>query len=65
MPEVLELAHLVQDDGMAQVQVRRGRVEPRLHAQGLALGQLADEVLLDDQFMDAAPDDVEAGLLTH
>ena len=36
MPELLEVAHLPEDDGVAEVEVGRGRVEADLHAEGLA-----------------------------
>ena len=34
VPQVLQLAHLVEHHGVADVDVRRGRVEPQLDAQG-------------------------------
>ncbi len=40
MPEVLEGAQLLEDDRVAEVDVRRGRVHPELHAQLLAARQL-------------------------
>jgi hypothetical protein len=36
---VLELAQLLQDDRVTEVQVRRGRVHPELHAQRPLLAQ--------------------------
>ena len=39
MPEVLELAQLLQHDRVAEVQVRRGRVQAELDAQRPALRQ--------------------------
>ena len=50
MPELLELAHLVQQHGVAQVQVRGGRVEPGLHAQRRATPELLDEVRGGEHF---------------
>ena len=63
--QLLELTHLVQDHGMAKVKIRCGRIEPRLDAQRSALGELSNKVLLDDELVDTAPDDLEVGLLTH
>lgn len=63
VPEVLQLAHLVQHDRMADVDVGRGRVEPELDAQRLAGGRAARELLrelfLDQQFVDTALRDGE------
>ena len=39
MAGVLELAQLLEDDGVTEVDVGRGRVEPELGAQGSVLGQ--------------------------
>ena len=36
VPEVLELAHLVDEHGVAEVQIGRGRIEARLDSQRLA-----------------------------
>ena len=65
VPQVLQLAHLVEDHRVAEVQVRRRGVESRLHAQRPALGELAREVLLEDQLVRAPPDDLEVFSLTH
>jgi hypothetical protein len=63
VPEVLQLAHLVQHDRVADVDVGRGRVEPELDAQRLAGGRAARELLrelfLDQQFVDTALRDGE------
>ena len=54
MPEVLQLAHLVEHDGMPEVQVGRGRVQSQLDAQGhtagLASTQLGHPGVLGQQF---------------
>ena len=42
MAEVLELAQLLQHDGVPQVQVRRGRVQAELHAQRTPLAGAAE-----------------------
>ncbi|KAG1531498.1 hypothetical protein G6F50_016662 [Rhizopus delemar] len=56
--EVLQLAHLVQHHGVAQMDIRRGGIQPQLdaqgHAGGAALGQLAGEFGLDQQLVAAA-----------
>ena len=58
MPQVLELAHLVQHHGVADMDVRGGRVQPQLDAQGLAGGfgarQLVQPFRLWQQFFTAA-----------
>ncbi len=58
MAEVLELAHLSQDDGVAEMDVGAGRVEAELYAQGAVLlcrqGQLFGEVLLVEDFYRAS-----------
>jgi hypothetical protein len=65
VPKVLELAHLVQQDGMPQVQVGGRGIEPGLHPQGLPAGELPHQVLFHDQLVGAAPDDIEMGRLSH
>ncbi len=58
MAQVLQLAHLVEHHGVAQVDVRRGRIQPQLdpqrHAGGAAAGQLAGEFGFDQQFIASA-----------
>jgi hypothetical protein len=44
VPEVLELAQFLQHDRVTQMDVGRRRVDAQLHAQGLALRQLALEL---------------------
>jgi len=48
MPQVLELAHLVQDDGVADVDVGRGRVQaqldPKWHTCCMGTSQLGQPV---------------------
>ncbi|KAG1255283.1 hypothetical protein G6F68_010450 [Rhizopus microsporus] len=57
MAKVLQLAHLVQHHGVAQMDIRRGGIQPQLdaqgHAGGAALGQLAGEFGLDQQLVEA------------
>jgi hypothetical protein len=55
VPQVLELAHFVEDDRVPEVQVRRRRVEPGLDPQRLPLGELAPQVLLLDELIRAPP----------
>ena len=54
VPQLLELAHLVDEHGVAEVQVRRGRVEARLDPQRLAAGQLLRQVGLGQELGGAA-----------
>ena len=59
MAQILQLAHLVEHDGVPDVDVGRGRVQPEFDAQWNAgrLGprELAHPVLLGNQFLAAAP----------
>ena len=61
MAQVLELAHLVQQHGVADVQVRRGGVEPGLDPQGPApgfhgRGEPGFQLLALEDFVGAAAD---------
>ena len=62
MTETLEIAQLVDDDGVPEVQVRGGRVEAQFDAQLPAAGELFPQLLFDDQLF-AAPTDGLDGLL--
>ncbi len=62
MAEVLEVAQLVDQHGMAEVQVRRGRVEAGLDAQGTTGLELFDELGFDQQFVGAALDQRQLGV---
>jgi hypothetical protein len=53
MAQILELAHLVQQHGMAQVQIRRRRIEAGLDAQRPAAFQPLDQVFPLDDFVGA------------
>ena len=44
MSQVLELAQLVDEYSVSEMQVRRGWVEARLYAQRATLGQLPEEI---------------------
>ena len=57
MAQVLELAHLAQRHGVAQVQVRAGGVDAQLDVQGLALLKLLLEVALGHDLRRAGGDD--------
>ncbi|CAM2144483.1 hypothetical protein PT2222_160058 [Paraburkholderia tropica] len=63
MAEILQLAHLVEHDRVADVDVGRGRIEAELDAQRLAGGRAFRELLLefffDQQFVDTALRDGE------
>ena len=59
MAEVLELAHLVDDHRVAQVQVRRGGIEPDLHAQRSVEPETLLELLRLGDFVRAAGDQAE------
>ena len=57
--EVLQLAQLVDQDGVAEVQVRARRVEACLDAQRLPALQLLGELALDQEFVGPAAEDRE------
>ena len=59
MAEVLELPHLVEQHRVAQVQVRRGRVEARLDPQRPAERQPALQLVALEDFVGAAADQFE------
>ncbi len=54
MPQVLELAHLVNEYGVAQMKVRRGGVEARLDPERSIQFELIDEILLHEDLVNAA-----------
>jgi hypothetical protein len=60
--EVLEVAQLVDQHGMAEVEVGRGRVEAGLDAQRAAGFQFFDQFGLDQQFVGAALDQRQLGV---
>ena len=53
MAEILKMLHLADEDGVAEVQVRGGRVEADFHAQRTAEGQARFEVLFADELHEA------------
>ena len=54
MAQVLEVLHLAQQHGVAEMQVRRGGIEAGFHAQRLALlDEALPQVLFADQFRQA------------
>jgi hypothetical protein len=57
--EVLKVAQLVDDHRVAEMEVRVGRVHTELDPEAATGLQLADEVVLDEQFVAAALDDGE------
>ena len=60
--EVLEVAQLVDQHGVAEVQVGRGRVEAGLDAQRAAGFEFFDQFGLDQQFVGAALDQRQLGV---
>ena len=62
MAQLLELAHLVEQHRVAQVQIGRSRVEARLDAQRAAAREPLGHLLLDQQLVAAALDHCEAVL---
>ncbi len=59
MAEVLELPHLVEQHGVAEVQIRRRRIEAGLDAQRAAELQARLELLALDDLVGAAADQIE------
>ena len=57
--EVLQLAQLVELDGVAEMQVGPGGIEAVLDAQRHAARELGHELALDQQLVGAALEDVE------
>jgi hypothetical protein len=47
MPGVLKMLHLAEDDGVSEVDVRRGRIEADLDGQALLLEPPGELILLD------------------
>jgi hypothetical protein len=56
MSEPLECAHFVDEHGVAEVQIRRGRIEAGFDAQGRTALQFAFELRGQQQLMRAARD---------
>ena len=57
MSQILELAHLVEQHRVSEMQVRRGRIEARLDAQGAAQGQPRRELVVFQDIDRAAVDE--------
>ena len=55
MPESLELPHLVEQHGMAEMQIGRGRIETGLDAQAPAALQTLREFGFEQNFVRTAP----------
>ena len=64
--ELLELPHLVEQHGVPEMQVGRGRVEARLDVQRLAPAQLLDQLGGDQHLLGASLQLCELGVeITH
>ena len=59
MPEILQLAHLIEHHRMAKMQIGRGRIEPELDPQMAASLKLFLHFRLKDQLFGATFDNVE------
>ena len=57
--ELLELAELLEDDHVAEGQVRAGGVDAELHAQGLAGLEALEDLRLTDEFLGAGLHDLQ------
>ena len=62
MAELLEVAHLVDQHGVTEMQIGRGGVEAGLHSQGTAALELLDQLGLDQQCVGTALDQVDRRL---
>ena len=62
MSKLLELTHLVQQNGMAEVQIRCSRVKTCLDSKRSPAGQSRLQFFGFDDFLCAAPDQVHGGL---
>ncbi len=51
MPEFLELAHLVDQDRMAEMEIRRSRIESGLDTHGYPVAQPLAQFLFDQNFL--------------
>ncbi len=54
VPELLELPHFIEQHGVTQVQVRRGRIESGLDMQRFAALQFGNQLTFREQFLRAA-----------
>src|SRR5690606_12973657 len=62
VPQLLEMAHLVDQHGVTEMQIGRGGVEAGLHTQGTAALEFLDQFGLDQQGVGAALDHVDRRL---
>ncbi len=53
MPQVLKLAHLINEHGMPEMKIGSGRVESRFDAQRLASLKLSDQLRFDEHLISA------------
>jgi hypothetical protein len=65
MPQILQLTHLVEKDGVPEVQVGRGGIEPRLDTQRPPLGKFFLEFAFHQQLVAASLDDAESFVPIH
>ena len=63
MTQILQLAHLIQQHRMPQMQIGRGRIEARFDAQRACLRQLFDQLGFYEQLIGSALDDSQSCLL--
>ncbi len=61
MAQLLESAQLVDQHGMAEMQIRRGGIETGLDPQRLAALELVDQFALDQDFLGAPFDSFQCG----
>ncbi len=54
VPELLELPHLVEQHGVAEMQIRRGGIETRLDMQRFPALQFFDQLTFGEHFLRAA-----------
>ena len=62
MAEILKLAHFVQHDSVAQMQIWRGRVEAKLDPELAAGCEFLAQIRFDNQFVSPALDNGQCGV---
>jgi hypothetical protein len=53
--QILQLAHFTQQNGMAQMQIRRGGIETGFDAQGFAGFEARNQVVFEENFFCPTP----------
>ena len=59
MAQILKMAHLVEQDSVAQMQIGRGRIKSRLDSEGPVGGELLLELLFQQKLATTALDNFQ------